>query len=233
MLSLDSCRKPKEIEKNPNTQAADTTKDTSQSFISQQYDSLSHKFTDFFSTLLPRGKDTTKGYPIVTTPPPDLNPPSVTPDVPALPGFLNSPIKRKIEFDTNGNIIQHDVFLGSDVRAPVTTSFQDYVHAEEDQTISSGFEAAMHKQIDTGKTVDQETGLLGDYNTISIPIPPSIVPTIFGKPSINLKVNGDVGIHMAYRDQVTYATAGANFFGSESGLDFETGDQRFYERNYW
>ncbi len=222
MLSLDSCRKPKEVEKNPNQTKTDTTApDTSKGFISQQYDSLSHKFTDFFSSLLPRGKDTTKGFPMVTTPPPDLNPPVVTPDIPAEPGFLASPIKRKIEFDTNGNVVQRDVFLGSDVRSPVTTSFSDYIHAQEDQTITSGFEAAMHKQIDTGKTVDQQTGLLGDYNTIQIPIPPSIVPTIFGRPSINLKVNGDVGIHMAYRDQVTYATAGANFFGSEQGLDFK------------
>ncbi len=223
MLSLDSCRKPKEVEKNPNPQqqAVDTTKDTSQSFLSQQYDSLSHKFTDFFSSLIPRGKDTTKGFPVVTTPPPDMNLPAVTPEVPSEPGFLNTPIKRKVDFDTNGNVVEHDEFLGTDVRTPTTTSFQDYLTQQEDQTISSGFEAAMHKQIDTGKTVDVQTGLLGDYNSIEIPIPPSIVPTIFGKPSINLKVSGDVGIHMAFRDQVTYATAGANFYGSEEGLDFK------------
>ncbi len=223
MLSLDSCRKPKEVEKNPST-TKDTTaaaQDTSKSFISQQYDSLSHKFTDFFSSLLPRGKDTTKGFPIVTTPPPDVNLPAVGQDVPGEPGFLNTPIKRKIEFDTNGNVVEHDEFLGTDVRTPTTMSFQDYLAQQEDQEIGTGFEAAMHKQIDTGKSVDAQTGLLGDYNSISIPIPPSIVPTIFGKPSINLKVSGDVGIHMAYRDQVTYATAGANFYGSEAGLDFK------------
>ena len=223
MLSLDSCRKPKEVEKNPTT-PKDTTaaaQDTSKSFLSEQYDSLSHKFTDFFSSILPRGKDTTTGVPIVSTPPPDLTLPAVTREVPGEPGFLQTPIKRKIEFDTNGNIVQHDEFMGTDVRTPTTMSFQDYLSQQEDQTIGTGFEAAMHKQIDTGKSVDQQTGLLGDYNTISIPIPPSIVPTIFGRPSINLKVSGDVGIHMAYRDQETYATAGANFYGSEQGLDFK------------
>ncbi len=225
MASLDSCRKPKEVEKNPKPitakDSAAAAQDTSKSFISQQYDSLSHKFTDFFSSLLPRGSDTTKGVPIVTTPPPDLDAPAVTPEVPVLPGFLNTPIKRKIEFDTNGNVIEHDMFLGSDVRTPTTTTLDDYLQQQEDQTVTSGFETAMHKQIDTGKTVDQQTGLLGDYNTISIPIPPAIVPTIFGRPSINLKVSGDVGIHLAYRDQETYATAGANFYGSERGLDFK------------
>jgi hypothetical protein len=154
MLSLDSCRKPKEVEKTPTT-AKDTTgaaEDTTKGFISQQYDSLSHQFSNFFSSILPRGKDTTTGYPIVTSPPPDVNTPAVTPEVPTLPGFLPTPIKRKIEFDTNGNVVQRDVFLGSDMRTPTTTPLEDYLHAQEDQTITSGFETAMHKQIDTGKT---------------------------------------------------------------------------------
>jgi len=226
--SLDSCRKPKQIEKpnaTPgNTTVADTSsaaRDTSKSFLSEQYDSLSHKFTSFFGSLLPRGTDTTKGVGIATTPPPTVTPPAATTEPPELPGFLNSPIKRQLEFDTNGNVTQRDVFLGGDIRAPVTTPLEDYLKAEEEQQITNGYEASVHKQIDTGTSVDQETGILGNYNTISIPIPPSIVPTIFGKPSINLRVNGDVAIHLAYRDQQTYATAGANFFGSETGLDFK------------
>ena len=220
--TLDSCRKPKEMEKNQsNPSQVDTSRDTSKSFLSQQYDSLSHKFTDFFHSILPPKQDTTKGVPIVTPPPPENNSPAVTPEVPSQPGFLPNPVQRKIEFDSNGNIIEHDEFLGSDVRMPVPMSFDDYLHQQEGLTVNNGFEAAMHKQIDTGKSVDQQTGLFGDYNSISIPIPPSIVPTIFGKPSINLKINGDVGIHLAYRDQQTYATAGANFYGSEQGLDFK------------
>lgn len=223
--SLDSCRKPKQIEKSNATPAiADTganAQDTSKGFISEQYDSLSHKFTSFFKSLLPPGKDTTHGVLVATPPPSTAIPPAATTEPPTVPGFLNTPIKRQLEFDTNGNVTQRDVFLGGDVRAPVTTPLEAYLQAEEQQQITNGFEATVHKQIDTGTTVDQQTGILGNYNSISIPIPPSIVPTIFGKPSINLRVSGDVAIHLAYRDQQTYATAGANFFGSETGLDFK------------
>ncbi|HEY3875692.1 MAG TPA: cell surface protein SprA, partial [Candidatus Kapabacteria bacterium] len=222
--TIDSCRRPKEIEKNKQnqTQTVDTSQaDTSKGFISEQYDSLSHKFTNFFHSLLPQKQDTTKGIGIVSSPPPENNSPVVSNEPTSIPGFLAPPIKRTIDFDSSGNIIEHDEFLGSDVRTPMPETFDQYVERQQNQTLQSGFEAALHKQIDTGKTVDQQTGILGDYNSISIPIPPSIVPTIFGKPSINLKINGDVGIHLAYRDQVTYATAGANFFGSEQGLDFK------------
>ncbi len=223
-VSLNSCLK-RPIEKSTATPGVIDTgaaaRDTSKGFVSEQYDSLTHKFTSFFKSLLPPGKDTTKGVAVLTPPPPTLISPAATTPPPTLPGFLNSPIKRQLEFDTSGNVTQRDVFLGGDVRTPVTTPLDAYLHAEEQQQITNGFEAAVHHQIDTGTTVDQETGILGNYNSISIPIPPSIVPTIFGKPSINLRVNGDVAIHLAYRDQQTYATAGANFFGSETGLDFK------------
>ncbi|MFI5202220.1 MAG: hypothetical protein ACHQNE_07520, partial [Candidatus Kapaibacterium sp.] len=228
--SLDSCLK-RPIEKSTATQAGtpaprvvDTSaaaRDTSKGFISKQYDSLSHTFTNFFKSLLPPSQDTTKGVPVVTPPPATVTPPAATTELPTLPGFLNSPIQRKLEFDTSGNVTQRDVFLGGDIRTPVTTPLGAYLQAEEQQQITNGFEASVHHQIDTGTTVDQETGILGNYNSISIPIPPSIVPTIFGKPSINLRINGDVAIHLAYRDQQTYATAGANFFGSQTGLDFK------------
>ena len=117
--------------------------------------------------------------------------------------------------------MQHDEFMGTDVRTPTTMSFQDYLSQQEDQTISTGFEAAVHKQIDTGKSVDQQTGLLGDYNTISIPIPPSIVPTIFGRPSINLKVSGDVGIHAGVPRSGNVCDGGREFLWFEQGLDFK------------
>src|SRR5438045_8963181 len=81
----------------------------------------------------------------------------------------------------------------------------------------------LHHQIETGTTAESTTGILGDYGNISIPIPPQAVPTWLGRPSINLRVNGDVAIHLAYRDQQTYATAGANFYGSETGLNFKQG----------
>ncbi|HET6401494.1 MAG TPA: hypothetical protein VFH95_08860, partial [Candidatus Kapabacteria bacterium] len=176
-LSLESCLK-RPIEKSTATPGTVDTgtaaQDTTKGFLSEQYDSLSHKFTSFFHSLLPPGKDTTHGVAVVSTPPPPITPPAATTPPPALPGFLNSPIKRELQFDSSGNVTQRDVFLGSDVRTPVTTPLEAYLQAEEQQQITNGFEAAVHHEIDTGTTVDQQTGILGNYNSISIPIPPSI-----------------------------------------------------------
>jgi len=219
MLTLDSCKKPPG--KPTPVDTSHVEKDTSKGFLEQKYDSLSHTFTSFFKSLLPPGKDTTKGEIIVSSPPPDINSPTVTSQTPGEPGFLSTPVKRKVDFDTTGNVTEHESYLGSDVRTPTSTPLGDYLKAEEDAKIMEGYRAELHKQNDTGKNVETTTGILGDYNTIQIPIPPSIVPTIFGRPSINLKVNGDVAIHLAYRDQQTYATAGANFYGSETGLNFK------------
>ena len=224
-LTLDSCRHAKQAQKNDGTTTVRDTslagQDTSKSYLSKQYDSLSNKVSSFLSSLLPPKHDTMAAAIIQTPPPPGISSPAVSGPPPSEPGFLNSPVKRKIEFDTNGNVIQHDVFLGTDVRSPTSLSFADYLKLQQEDAITQSFKAAIHKQQDTGKTVEATTGILGDYGNIQIPIPPSIVPTIFGRPSINLRVSGDVAVHLAYRDNQTYATSGANFFGSETGLDFK------------
>ncbi|HWF43572.1 MAG TPA: cell surface protein SprA [Candidatus Kapabacteria bacterium] len=227
MLTVMSCRHAKNAQKSETTTppgARDTTlaqSDTSKSGLSKAYDSLSGKVSNFFQSLLPPKEDTTKGQPVLTPPPPEITPPTVAGEPPSEPGFLRTPVQRKLEFDSSGNVIEHDTYLGGDVRSPQSYSFSEYLaHAQEDE-LTQSFEDMMHKQFDTGKTVEATTGLLGDYNSIQIPIPPSVVPTIFGRPSINLRITGDVGVHLAYRDNETYATSGANFFGSEKGLDFK------------
>ncbi len=229
MLGLSACKHAKQAQKSETTAGVvdtSTSQDTSKSIfdqtkntLGQKYDSLSHKATNLFNSIF--GKDTTKGYPVTAPPPPETPGPVVAGQPPTEPGFLKPEIKRKTEFDTSGKVTERDVFLGSDVRLPSSYTFDDYLRKSQENAISTGFEKTLHTQLDTGKSVEASTGILGDYGNISIPIPPSIVPTIFGRPSINLRVNGDVAIHLAYRDQQTYQTTGTNFYGSETGLDFK------------
>ena len=225
MLTLSACKNAKNAQKSqvkPGTR--DTTlaqEDTSKSALSKEYDSLSNKVSGFLHSLLPPKQDTTKGVPVFTPPSPDITSPGVIGQPPSQPGFLKTPVQRKIEFDSSGNVIEHDIFLDTDIRTPLSYSFEDYLQKEQQDQLTQAFRDVLHKERDTGKTVEPTTGLLGDYTNIQIPIPPSVVPTIFGRPSINLRVSGDVAIHLAYRDNETYATSGANFFGSEKGLDFK------------
>ncbi|MDP4243529.1 MAG: cell surface protein SprA [Bacteroidota bacterium] len=222
MLGLSACKRAKETQKEratPGVVDTSNPQDTSKSIFEQKYDSLSHKVSNLFNQLF--GKDTTKGYPVTAPPLPEQPSPVVTEEPLVPPGFLKPEVTRKTEYDSSGNVTQRDVFLGSDVRIPSSYSFEDYLRKSQENSITAGFEKTLHHQLDTGKSVEASTGILGDYGNISIPIPPSIVPTIFGRPSINLRVNGDVAIHLAYRDQQTYATTGTNFYGSETGLDFK------------
>jgi hypothetical protein len=184
---------------------------------------------DFFGGFIPGLKR--KDSVMVVPPKPDKGP-AVSLDPPSSGGFVNTPIERKITFDSLGNITVSDEFLGGSTNIPLTERLDDYLASRMEYNVTSGLaDVAANRPIDfsqdntpgsnnaNGGQAGGE-GFLSDYNSISIPIPPSIVPTIFGKPSINLRVNGDVAIHLAYRDNKFLATSGALFSGSESGLDF-------------
>ena len=185
------------------------------------------KVGDFLSNLIPGngGKDST----ILVTPK-KINNPAVDPsEPPSSGGFISTPVRRQIQFDSLGNVTAHDVVQSSDIRQPQTMTLDQYLREQREQSLRNSLHDAAEKYVATSAAggnpanpADQKgTGILSDYGSISIPIPPSIVPTIFGRPSINLRVNGDVAIHLAYRDNQFLATTGALFSGSETGLDFK------------
>ncbi len=172
--------------------------------------------------VLGGGKDSV----IVIHPRPTLKP-SVSLEPPP------APYQRRLEFDSAGNVTVHDELLGADATIPQTYTPDQFVlqgmddrtesgllkSAQNNTSASAGTSSAKNQGGAGGKK-DETPGILSDYGQIEIPIPPSIVPTIFGKPSINLRVNGDVAIHLAYRDNQFLQTTGTLFSGSETGIDF-------------
>jgi len=233
LLILSSCSGLKKS--TASTEPKDSTKkDTSKVGIINSIDSLTNsigntigKVGDFFSNLIPGhgGKDST-----ILVPPREVNNPAADPsEPPSSGGFMSTPVKRQIKFDSLGNVTVHDAVNGSDVRQSQTESLEAFLQAQRDEGLRNSLHEAAQKYVSTGAAAAPDkndpsqkgTGILADYGQISIPIPPSIVPTIFGRPSINLRVNGDVAIHLAYRDNQFLATTGALFSGSETGLDFK------------
>ncbi|MDP4235702.1 MAG: hypothetical protein Q8919_04565 [Bacteroidota bacterium] len=218
----------KETVRSPN----DTSKVGAVSTIDSLTESIGKtvgKVGDFFSNLLPGhgGKDS-----VIVVPPQKIDNPAANPAVPpSSGGFLSTPVRRQIEFDSLGNVTVHDQVQGADIHQPQTQTLQDFIRAEQEAALRNSYHDAAQKYVNTspgaganapGAAGQQKgPGILSDYSSISIPIPPSIVPTIFGRPSINLRVNGDVAIHLAYRDNQFLATTGALFQGSETGLDFK------------
>ncbi|MEI8133665.1 MAG: cell surface protein SprA [bacterium] len=195
--------------------------------ISNTVSNTVNKISDFFGGLIPGGtKDS-----VIRVSPRRVDNPAANPSrLPNSGGFISTPLKRQITFDSLGHATIHDVVGGSDVRQSQTVSLTDFINAQRDIQLQSSLREAAQKHVasSTGTTTAAGTtepgkgnGVLSDYGSISIPIPPSIVPTIFGKPSINLRVNGDVAIHLAYRDNQFLATTGSFLSGSETGLDFK------------
>jgi hypothetical protein len=236
LLILSSCSGLKKS----STTAANTPKDTSKrdtgkveavKTIDSLANSISNtvgKIGDFFSSLIPGtgGKDST----ILVPPEVVVNPAANPAEPPTSGGFVSTPVKRQVQFDSLGHATVHDVVQGVDIRQSQTLTLSDYLKAQREEHLQTSLHEAAEKYVATQSAAaggpnapaDQQkgNGILSDYGSISIPIPPSIVPTIFGRPSINLRVNGDVAIHLAYRDNQFLATTGALFNGSETGLDF-------------
>jgi hypothetical protein len=236
VLVLSSCSGLKKTTTSSTNEPKDTTKrDTGKVSTVSKIDSLTNsigntvgKIGDFFGNLIPGrgGKDSM----ILVAPQKTQNPAANPSEPPSSGGFISSPVKRQITFDSLGNATTHDVVSGADVRQPQTQSLSDYINAQRELHLQSSLHEAAQKYVSSGGAAGGGTnapgqqkgnGILSDYGQISIPIPPSIVPTIFGRPSINLRVNGDVAIHLAYRDNQFLATTGSIFNGSETGLDFK------------
>ncbi|HEY6172275.1 MAG TPA: hypothetical protein VIX80_08460, partial [Candidatus Kapabacteria bacterium] len=198
--------------------------------VNSTIDNTVSDVTDFLGGFIP-GMTKRKDSIMVVPPKPDKGP-AVTLDPPSSGGFISTPIERTVTFDSLGNAVLSDDFLGAPTSVPLTQTLDDYLASRMEYNLGDGLsDVAANKPVDfsqnsstSGGGSDPNAsggeGFLSDYNSIDIPIPPSIVPTIFGKPSINLRVNGDVAIHLAYRDNKFLATSGALFSGSETGLDF-------------
>lgn len=222
LLGLDSCRSLKR-QPNPTPTRTDSlqrveAEDTTRSELGKQFDSLTNKVSGFLESLLPPAL--VKGETVLTPPPAEDRSPMPDPEGPQSDGFLNTPIRRQVEFDSAGNVVERDVFLGGDVSQPMLRSFDRYLEDQKARSLEAGFRDNVTNYVSDTSAQAGAGGWFDDYTQIKIPIPPSIVPSIFGKPSINLRVSGDVAVHLAYRDNQFLATSGALFSGSETGLDF-------------
>ncbi|HYM19837.1 MAG TPA: cell surface protein SprA [Candidatus Kapabacteria bacterium] len=232
IMVLDSCSALKKSTTDQ-TKNQDTSKVGAVSAVDSATNGITNaigKVGKFFGSLIPEfgGKDSV----ILIAPRHPMHPSAEV--VPPTKGdYPPSPNQRKLEFDSAGNITIHDQLLGADADVPQTYSLDQYIEQQREQNLHDGFikeaqnytstSASTSTGSKTGTTGTQQNttpGILSDYGHVEIPIPPSIVPTIFGKPSINLRVNGDVAIHLAYRDNQFLQTTGAYFNGSETGLDF-------------
>ncbi|MCB0725433.1 MAG: cell surface protein SprA [Ignavibacteriae bacterium] len=107
-----------------------------------------------------------------------------------------SQINYTVTFDSTGNVILRKQIDGEDVQVPRVISFNDYINelaVEQDKTLFQEIVAENFK----GQTQDDLSQFFEKFTDITIPLPFKS-ETIFGPPTINLRINGNIDITASY-----------------------------------
>ncbi len=115
--------------------------------------------------------------------------------------YNSTQIERQITFDSLNNVIITEKVSGEDIRYPLKIPFDKYIAiesklSEENQLYRI---VADHYKIETADELEQ---LFRNITEITIPLPFSS-ETIFGPPTINLKINGVIDITASYQRSTT------------------------------
>jgi hypothetical protein len=107
-----------------------------------------------------------------------------------------SAINYSVTFDSAGNVTIRKQLDGEDIQVPRVVSFDDYINelaVQRDKTLFEEIVAENFK----GQTQDELSQLFEKFTDITIPLPFKS-ETIFGPPSINLRINGNIDITASY-----------------------------------
>lgn len=128
--------------------------------------------------------------------------------------------KKSIELDSTGQFVQiKETVSGNESRVMITMPLSEYIekmvteiNKKELNTLSRKYEV-LNQQDDLGS-------LLSDITNIEIPLPSASFLSIFGPPKINLRINGAVDIHGAWRNETTDGLTASALGNSRNEPDF-------------
>ncbi len=130
-----------------------------------------------------------------------------------------SNIKYEVKFDTTGNVIITEKFEGTDIRAPLVLTMDQYLAAVSTNNINSIFTDIVDQKF-TGNTQDDLTKLFDKFTDITIPLPFKS-ESIFGPPSLKLKINGAVDITASYQNSSSDQTIISGLSNSNNSINFK------------
>ena len=140
-------------------------------------------------------------------------------------GFFASPsegsITRITTLDSTGTIVTiQEMIGGKPFRVPIKMPLDEYMKLRLDAFSREYWEARgyEYKLKDTKKDLAQ---LITDLTNIDIPLPSSPLLSIFGRPNINLKINGQVDIRGAWRNTTTTGITTSALGNTRNEPDFK------------
>lgn len=130
-------------------------------------------------------------------------------------------ISRIELMDSTGSLVTiKETIGGSPFRIPLKIPFEEYVKLRLDAISRETWEARAYeyKLKESKKDLNQ---LITDLTNIDIPLPSSPLLSIFGRPNINLKINGQVDIHGAWRNETTTGITTSALGNTRNEPDFK------------
>ncbi len=120
-----------------------------------------------------------------------------------IPFFLDrsDEVVYKLEFDSSNRVLIRTMVNNEDVKYPLVLSFDKYIKARSQINIREQFYTIVSTTYKI-ETQDELEKIFKNITDITIPLPFK-TETIFGPPTISLKINGQIDITASYQKQST------------------------------
>ncbi len=133
----------------------------------------------------------------------------------------SSYITRTTELDSSGQyVIIREKLNGKDIKPPIRITIDEYIAFRLEKGERGLWEDIGYKyELRTGKKDLSE--FFKDITQIEIPLPSNPILSIFGKPQISLKINGQVDIYGAWRSETTEGLTLSRLGNTRNEPDFK------------
>ncbi len=132
----------------------------------------------------------------------------------------SSRVDYKIEFDSSNNVIIRESILGEEIKYPLKVPLDKYIEVRSKENLQNQF----YKIIAETYKIEVEDELQKIFKSITeITIPlPFVSETIFGPPTISLRINGQIDITASYEKNTTEGFNIATSLGQDqSNINFK------------
>ncbi|RJQ62616.1 MAG: cell surface protein SprA [Stygiobacter sp.] len=132
-----------------------------------------------------------------------------------------SNINRQVSMDSTGTkVIVEETIAGQKVKPKLEIPLDEYIELRLDAIKREAWEQKGYEYIlkESKKDLSQ---LITDLTNIDIPLPSNPILSIFGPPKISLRINGQVDIHGAWRNESTEGITSSALGNTRNEPDFK------------
>lgn len=132
-----------------------------------------------------------------------------------------SSINRQVSMDSTGTkVIVEETIAGQKVKPKLEIPLDEYIELRLDAIKREAWEQKGYEYIlkESKKDLSQ---LITDLTNIDIPLPSNPILSIFGPPKISLRINGQVDIHGAWRNESTEGITSSALGNTRNEPDFK------------